>query len=193
MIIHINGPVASGKSTIAKELKKRYKSSIVVMDLDNLLNKFVKSKKKFTVKGYQKYINDFIKKNNKKPIIFVGIPQDMGRSRNIYDLSADHKLFIDLNVKENAKRRFIRDYPTEVDRFFMWNYDGSKPSAENIYEMWTKNEKLSTKRLQDIIKEISPAGMEKDTRRFRKEYKKMGFKFMKPAMLLKFVHKLLDK
>ena len=45
-----------------------------------------------------------------KPIIFVGINQDMGRSKNVYDVVADYKLFINLNVKENVKRRFIRDY-----------------------------------------------------------------------------------
>ena len=57
MIIHICGPIASGKSTLANELKQKYKNKITVMDLDDLLNKFVK-KHKFTIKSYQQYIYD---------------------------------------------------------------------------------------------------------------------------------------
>ena len=192
MIIHISGPVASGKSTIAKTLKQKYKNKIVVMDLDDLLNKFVKIHR-FTVKSYQKYINDYIDKHKKKPIVFVGINQDMGRSKNLYDIGADYKIFINLNVKENAKRRFIRDYKEEIDRFFLWNYDGTHPSSGKIYDMWIKDEKNNTKRLQTIIKEVlSPSGLEKDTIRWRNQYKKLGYKFMKSKTIIKFINKLLN-
>ena len=191
MIIHICGPIASGKSTIAKNIKNKYKNKIVVKDLDDLFNKFIKSHK-FTIKSYQKYINDFINKHSNKPIIFVGINQDMGRSKNLYDLYADYKLFIDLNIKENAKRRFIRDYKEDIKYFFLWNYDGSNPSSEKIYNMWIKDENMNTKRLQTIIKEMSPNGLEKNTILFRNQYKKLGYKFMKSNKIITFIDKLVS-
>ena len=191
MIIHICGPIASGKSTIAKNIKNKYKNKIVVKDLDDLFNKFIKSHK-FTIKSYQKYINDFINKHSNKPIIFVGINQDMGRSKNLYDLYADYKLFIDLNIKENAKRRFIRDYKEDIKYYFLWNYDGSNPSSEKIYNMWIKDENMNTKRLQTIIKEMSPNGLEKNTILFRNQYKKLGYKFMKSNKIITFIDKLVS-
>ena len=191
MIIHICGPIASGKSTIAKNIKNKYKNKIVVKDLDDLFNKFIKSHK-FTIKSYQKYINDFINKHSNKPIIFVGINQDMGRSKNLYDLYADYKLFIDLNIKENAKRRFIRDYKEDIKYFFLWNYDGSNPSSEKIYNMWIKDENMNTKRLQTIIKEMSPNGLEKNTILFRNQYKKLGYMFMKSNKIITFIDKFVS-
>ena len=188
MIIHICGPIASGKSTLANELKQKYKNKITVMDLDDLLNKFVK-KHKFTIKSYQQYIYDYIDKHKNKPIIFVGINQDMGRSKNVYDIVADYKLFINLNVKENVKRRFIRDYKEDIKFFFLWNYDGTNPSSNKIYDMWIKDEKMHTKRLKKIIEEMSPLGLELDINKFRNKYKKLGYKFMKSNTIIKFMQK----
>ncbi len=112
----------------------------------------------------------------------------MGRSKNLYDLYADYKLFIDLNIKENAKRRFIRDYKEDIKYFFLWNYDGSNPSSEKIYNMWIKDENMNTKRLQTIIKEMSPNGLEKNTILFRNQYKKLGYKFMKSNKIITFIN-----
>ena len=188
MIIHICGPVASGKSTLAKLLKKKHKNNVVIIDLDDLFNKFIKTHK-FTIKSYQKYIDQFIETHKHKPIILIGINQDMGRSRNLYNLHPNYKLFINLNVKENVKRRFIRDYKNNVDNFFLWNYDNSNPSSEKIYNMWIDNEKIKTKNLQNIIKEISPNGLEKDIIQFRNQYKKLGYKFMTSDTIVKFINK----
>ena len=190
MIIHICGPIASGKSTLANELKQKYKNKITVMDLDDLLNKFVK-KHKFTIKSYQQYIYDYIDKHKNKPIIFVGINQDMGRSKNVYDIVADYKLFINLNVKENVKRRFIRDYKEDIKFFFLWNYDGTNPSSNKIYDMWIKDEKMHTKRLKKIIEEMSPLGLELDINKFRNKYKKLGYKFMKSNTIIKFIKRFI--
>jgi len=189
MIIHICGPIASGKSTLANELKQTYKNKIIVMDLDDLLNKFVK-RHKFTIKSYQKYIYSYIYKHKNKPIIFVGINQDMGRSTNVYDVVPDYKLFINLNVKENVKRRFIRDYKEDIKYFFLWNYDKTNPSSNKIYNMWIKNEKMHTKRLKTIIEEISPSGLKKDINKFRNKYKKLGYNFMKYDTIIQFIKKL---
>ena len=182
MIIHICGAVGSGKTTIGKELSGRNNSpfrTIIVKDLDVLLNSFLKNHK-FSVNNYQQFIYDYISKNKKKHIVFVGINQDMGRSKTLYDLESDKKIFINLDVKENVRRRFVRDYKNDVKYFFLWKYSGSEPTVEEIYDMWMKDEIQNTKRLQVIIKEMSPSGLEKDTLRFHNQYKKLGYTFVKP-------------
>ena len=74
MIIHICGPSGSGKTTLGNKLKKKYGNKIVVKDLDDLRDEFIKSYygvKRWTfinVREYQKYINDYIKKHSKKTI-----------------------------------------------------------------------------------------------------------------------------
>ena len=72
MIIHICGPSGSGKTTLGNKLKKKYCNKIVVKDLDDLRDEFIKSYygvKRWTfinVREYQKYINDYIKNTVKK-------------------------------------------------------------------------------------------------------------------------------
>ena len=184
VVIHICGAPASGKTTLGNELRKNKK--IVVKDLDDVLAQYLRQIKrnKFTVDGYQKYLDGIIGSPSKKPVVLVGINGDMGRSSTTYRLNADHKFFIDLDVKENAKRRFVRDYKNDVEHFFMWQYNG-KPNTLQIYNEWTKNENQSTHRLQEVIKDMSPAGLEKDTMRWRARYKKLGY-------VLKSKEKILD-
>ena len=68
MIIHISGVSGSGKTTLGNKLKKKLGKKIVVKDLDDLRDKFIKShygEKRWTyinVSKYQKYIDNYIKK-----------------------------------------------------------------------------------------------------------------------------------
>ena len=67
MIIHISGAPGSGKTTIGLKLKKYYKTKVIVKDLDDLFAEFMKlNTNKFSSKNYQKFIDDFINKHNKK-------------------------------------------------------------------------------------------------------------------------------
>ena len=43
MIIHISGPSGSGKTTLGNKLKNEFKNKIVVKDLDDLRDEFIKS------------------------------------------------------------------------------------------------------------------------------------------------------
>jgi uridine kinase len=42
LIIHISGASGSGKTTLSDKLKEQFKSKIVVKDLDNLRDAFIK-------------------------------------------------------------------------------------------------------------------------------------------------------
>ena len=192
MIIHISGPPDSGKTYLGKKLEKKFGKKIVVKDLDDLLNYYVRHNK-FSVKGYQNYINNFIEKRKNKKIIFVGLNLDMGRSNTIYQLKPDYKFFINLNIKENAKRRFIRHYKNDIKYYFLWTYGGKEPTSEEIYKEWMKNDTLSTKSLQKIIEKMSPSGLERDTIRWHNIYKKLGFKFMTSDKIYKEISKILSK
>jgi ABC-type oligopeptide transport system ATPase subunit len=191
MIIHICGAIGSGKTTLGKELLTLYKGKIIVKDLDNLLNQYTKTNK-FTSKGYQKYIDNFIEKHNNKIIVFVGINQDMGRTKTLYKLKPDYKFFINLNIKENARRRFVRDYKNDVKYFFLWKYSGSEPSSGEIYEEWIKDEKMNTKRLQNIIEEMSPLGLEKNILQFHNKYRKLDYKFMSAERIVEKISKIIS-
>lgn len=77
-IVHISGASGSGKTFLGNRLKEQYRNKIIVQDLDDLRDKFIKifyGNKKWTYineREYQNYINAFIDKQN-KPIIFVGL------------------------------------------------------------------------------------------------------------------------
>ena len=81
MIFHISGPSGSGKTYLGNKLKEMFKNKIVVMDIDDLRNEFIKKEYgenlmfvdiNFSKDKFQKYINLYIK-NTKKTLIFVGL------------------------------------------------------------------------------------------------------------------------
>lgn len=71
-IIHVVGPVASGKTTLAKSIKSK-STRVSVFDLDDVLNGYIfKHKKPFNPGDYQKYIDNIVSSNKKRIIVFVG-------------------------------------------------------------------------------------------------------------------------
>ena len=122
MIIHISGAPGSGKTTIGLKLKKYYKTKVIVKDLDDLFAEFIKlNAKKFSGKKYQCFINDFINKHNKKPIIFVGLNSEH-LTNKFYKLNSDYNFYINLLVDINLKRHFLR----EIDGWLNWMQNRNK-------------------------------------------------------------------
>lgn len=78
MVIHISGASGSGKTTLGKKIKERFGRKVVIEDLDDLRDNFIKNfygdrKWRFiNEKAYQKHIDEFVFEH-KKPIIFVGL------------------------------------------------------------------------------------------------------------------------
>ena len=122
MIIHISGAPGSGKTTIGLKLKEIYKTKVIIKDLDDLFGEFMKlNTGKFSSKKYQKFIDDFINKKNKKPIIFVGLNSEH-LTKKIYKLNPDHKFYINLPVDINLKRHFLR----EINEWLNWMQNRNK-------------------------------------------------------------------
>jgi broad-specificity NMP kinase len=115
-IIHISGASGSGKTTLGNKLKNKFGNKIIVKDLDNLRDMFIKSfygNKKWTyidAVKYQDYINNFINKQ-KKPIIFVGLNDNtrFGEDKTLYyDVHSSHKFYIELDDRIILKQKCIR-------------------------------------------------------------------------------------
>ena len=76
IIIHISGASGSGKTFLGNQLKELFGKKIIVKDLDDLRDEFIKifyGDKKWTYineKEYQNFIDTFIDKQ-KKPLVFV--------------------------------------------------------------------------------------------------------------------------
>ena len=108
--IHISGASGSGKTFLGNQLKEQFGKKIIVKDLDELVDKFIKDfygNKKWTYideNEYQKYIDTFIDKQ-KKPIIFVGLNDNnnpkverfiQNKIKKYYDLHSQFNYYIDI-------------------------------------------------------------------------------------------------
>ena len=110
IIIHISGASGSGITFLGNQLKEQFGKKIIVKDLDELVDKFIKDfygNKKWTYideNEYQKYIDTFIDKQ-KKPIIFVGLNDNnnpkverfiQNKIKKYYDLHSQFNYYIDI-------------------------------------------------------------------------------------------------
>lgn len=137
MIIHVSGPSGSGKTTLGTKLKKCFGNKIVVKDLDELVDEFIKDfygNKKWTYfdeNKYQKYINFYINQQ-KKPIIFVGLNDNnnpklerfvQSKIKKYYDLHSQFNYFIDIDDTITLKQKCLRTLDTiRNDNMAIWQW-----------------------------------------------------------------------
>jgi len=191
MIIHISGPSGSGKTTLGNKLKKKFGNKIIVKDLDDLRDKFIKSyygEKRWTfinVREYQKYINDYIKKHSKKLIIFVGLNDNtiFGRDKELYyNVHSDYNFYIDIDdnvIIEQKCERFILEYLPEI----------LKHNKKDI----TENNDVFIKRVTLSLKnECSALETKKLNKKWAKDYKNMGYIFLSRENIYKKVCSILN-
>jgi adenylate kinase family enzyme len=190
MIIHICGPSGSGKTTLGNKLKKKFDNKIIVKDLDDLRDEFIKSyygEKRWTfinVREYQKYINDYIKKHNKKPIIFVGLNDNtiFGRDKELYyNVHSNYNFYIDIDdnvIIEQKCERFILEFLPEI----------LKSEKKDI----TENNENFIKQVTRVLKEeCSLKKTKKLNKKWAKDYKKMGYIFLSRENIYKKVFSIL--
>ena len=166
MIIHISGAQGSGKTTLGVMLQNKIKSKIIVKDLDELHEEFMKTKKN----NYQQYIYDFINLHHKKHIIFTGLDADIclvdGSGNKYYDLKSDYNYYINIDEDTIIKQRFLRQVKKLYDR---------KEWFINTYLENKKSEKI----IQDkILRYVNIMSWKEQMKQCNRLYKKRKYKFM---------------
>lgn len=123
IIIHISGPSGAGKTTLGNQLKSHFGKKIIVKDIDDLRQDFIKHNyKNGTIKGnfnkikYQKYIDDFVSQQN-IPLVFVGLNiMPWWHKNHYYNMHATHKYYIDIDADTLFQQkcdRFLDDVFTK--------------------------------------------------------------------------------
>lgn len=187
IVIHISGPSGSGKTTLGNKLKKKFGNKIVVKDLDNLrdehTNKTYDKTKPWSIDEvkYQKYIDDYVK-NQKKPLVIVGLNDNpLGKKNIYYNVHAQYKYYIDLDDKEILKQkcsRLLNDI--QYDKIAMNDLiNNNKTFIKNI--TFGINHECN---LKDTIKANN---------KWKKDYNKQKYKFMSRNKIYNKVSKLITK
>ena len=188
LIIHISGASGSGKTTLGNKLKEQFKSKIVVKGLDNLRDEFIKEfygNKKWTYideNEYQSYIDSYINKQ-KKPIIFVGLNDNTvyGKNKNLYyNVHSQHNYYIEIDDMIIVKQKCIR---------LLNDIQTDKMAMDDLVK---NNEKFVKKFTEEIKIECSAKQTIKQNNKWKKDYKKQGYKFMSRENIYKSVVKILD-
>jgi adenylate kinase family enzyme len=165
MIIHICGVSGSGKTTLGTKLKEQFGGKIVVQDTDNLRDEFVKKFGHFDRDKYQTYIDNFVRTNSSKPIIFVGLNTMPWLHKNhYYDMHSTHNYFIELDDETIIKQKCKR----------LLNY-----VAENDMDYLVKNNKKFIKNVaKAVADDCNLQKAIKYNKILNKQYLKQGYKFM---------------
>lgn len=172
MIIHVSGPSGCGKTTLGNKLKKRFGNKIVVKDIDDLRQEFIKdyygnkSWKIINKRAYQKFLDEFIL-NQKKPLVLVGLNiMPWWHKYLYYELHADYKFYIKLDSKIICKQkacRLFRDIPKDEKAM--------KDLEEN-------NKKFLRMVKEAIDRECDIDETRLTTEKLEKDYHKQGYKIM---------------
>jgi len=187
-IIHISGPSGSGKTTLGNKLKEQFGSKIVVKDIDDLRQDFIKEfykGKKFTIIDkveYQKYIDKFCKTHSTKPLVFVGLNHMPWWHKNhYYDMHSKYNYFIkitDDTVIKQKCRRLLLDWAD---------------SKEDMEYLVSNNLKYIKNVSNALAEECNLKKTNQINNQWRKDYKEQGYRFMSREDIFKNVSKILKE
>jgi len=192
LIIHISGPSGSGKTTIGTRLKEKFNNKIIVKDIDDLRQDFIKEyygTKKWKVidKGaYQKYIDKFVSNYQNKPIIFVGLNNMPWWHKNYYyNMHSNHNYYIDIDDTTIVKQKCLRMFD---------DFSKNLPNDNFAMNDLVNNNKLFLKLTkQSIDLECDKNRIVKMNKNWNKDYKKQGYKFMSRDNILREVSAILNE
>ena len=189
LIIHISGASGSGKTTLGNKLKKKFKNKIIVKDLDILRDEFIKKfygNKKWTYideNEYQLYIDSYVNKQ-KKPIIFVGLNDNTvyGKNKNVYyNVHSQHNYYIEIDDMIIVKQKCIR---------LLNDIQNDKMAMDDL----VKNNEKFIKLFTEAIKiECSAKQTIKQNNKWKKDYKKQGYKFMPREKIFGIISDIIEK
>ena len=187
IIIHISGASGSGKTFLGNQLKELFGKKIIVKDLDDLRDEFIKifyGDKKWTYineKEYQKFIDTFIDKQN-KTIVFVGLNDNTvyGKNKSLYyDLHSLYNYYIEIDDMIIVKRKCLR---------LLDDIQNDKMAMKDL----VKNNQLFVKMFSQAIRECSAKETIKMNNKWKKDYEKQGYKLMSSENIFKNVVKILN-
>lgn len=163
-IIHIGGPEASGKTTLAEELKKK---KLNVFDLDDIFDEFKKTGRNNS--EYLDFIHEKIKPYDR--VVLVGLPSYKDEKDKYFEIG-DVKYCIDLDVDQNTKRLFMRE-------FGGWLSWMSHREKEILYEQLAENqEQVSNDLCTGLRRSLNIAEMRKNIESQREYFKTHSYKFL---------------
>ena len=195
IVIHISGPSGAGKTTLGNKLTYKYGDKIVVKDIDDLRFDFVKKEYRgftnfkfnkednWNAEKYQVFINKFINKNNKKPLVFVGLNHMPWWNKTLYyDMHPHNKFYIKLNTDIIFKQKCGRF----IDDEFIKN-------KEQLFKDIIKDEKTTIKQITNGFKnECSYLQIKTMNEMWNKDYKLQGYKYLTREKIFDYVCVILD-
>lgn len=179
-IIHICGASGSGKTTIGEMLARRLRKGVAVIDLDDLLFKFVREQEESKesrkaiqdqwIFRYQALIDETIHRYfSVNLLIFVGLNSSIGSFNfrgskfqppdHFYDLRADHKIYIDLPEEQILRQKFYRSVTKlaeRKERYFDSNQD------DLFYMVDIKRWTLENRKCERLYKKYNYKFVERD-------------------------------
>ena len=189
LIIHISGPSGAGKTTLGNKLEK-YSNKIIVKDIDDLRVEFIKEHygdKKWDVidkDAYQQYIDDYIDKQD-KPLIFVGLNNMPWWHKDLYyDMHPTHKFYIDIPDEIIIKQKCIRLLHD------LKNIESDEMAMNDLINNNKIFIKITTERIKE---ECESKQIIKLNKKWNKDYKKQGYRFLSSKEIYDIVCKILDK
>jgi deoxyadenosine/deoxycytidine kinase len=195
LIIHISGPSGSGKTTLGNKFKEHFGNKIIVKDLDDLIDEFIKDfygdkKWKYIDENeYQKYIDDYIIKQD-VPIIFVGLNDNNNpkverlvqtKTKQYYNLHSQFNYYIDIDDMVILKQKCLR------------TFDAIRNDKRAMEDLVNNNERFLEIVLNGIKKDCSAKQTIKMNNKWKKDYKKQGYKLSSRENIFDKVSKILNK
>lgn len=210
-IIHIAGASGSGKTYLGNKLEEKLGIKVIVKDLDDMREEYLLRKEKMNISfenfeknyesDYQKFIDIFIKNNN-KPIIFVGLntyilgenfhfKNTEGKYPNaIFNLHANYKYYIDIDPIVLLKQRFDREFINYID----WFSDWIKSRKEILFDNLIMNESEARNDIcAALTKIMNFSKIKDDIQKWDNFYHKQGYIFLSSDKIYDEVIKILSK
>ena len=159
MIIHISGTPGSGKTTLGEELQKIYGDKIIVYDTDEFIQHHNKAGKKLlaidksaSIEEYMKIwkgilgreIDKFITKNKNKIIVFTGILNNFSPDDTIYEIEADYKFMLNVDIYILLKRYYMRLCNDEKQRAKEDSQDYWNKVSTQVYNINSSKEMINS-------------------------------------------------
>lgn len=186
-IIHVSGPSGSGKTTIGNRLKQMFENKIIVKDIDDLRDDFIKEyygNEKWTIidkDAYQKYIDSYVSRQT-KPLVFVGLNNmPFFHPDHYYNMHSTHNFYIqldDLTVMKQKCLRLFFDLP-------------NNPHA--MHDMEHNNKQFVKRIKEDIDEDCNIDIIRKLNRKWENDYKQRNYIFMEREKIFDEVSKIINK